>query len=482
MSEGPSVPILRRRDGSPRIVMQLRTWLLISHLAVFALPILVLLSSGALSQDLRKQTQAELEHQGALLAIMAADLVVHQREHNTVAGLESIGPDLSARLRKVKDATLAGIQIVDENGVVVATSGQTTGQDLSSDVEVQKALAGRSAVVIKPRVPARLPLSSESRRAAVRVFVTHPIEIDDQVIGALVLSRTPREELQAIYQMLPGPLLFGALAALAITLIGGFSMGILLTRSLKIVAGGTTEIAEGRFDGMEALENPVQSHVADVAQLAGSVRTMADRLRERLGYISEFASNVSHEFKTPLATIKGTIELLADDDGSMPLEQRARFLQNAEAELDRLQKLVDGLLGLARADEETARGPVELDPLIASVAERYPDVTVRGAAGSVVANRSQIEAVLDNLIGNAHRYGVAPVSVEAIPKGFVVVDSGPGISEANLPRVFDRFFTTGRDGGGTGLGLALVRAIVEAHGGVVTVESEPGRTAFAVQL
>lgn len=486
MSSGPSLPILRRRDGSPRIVLPLRTWLMISHLAVFVLPIVVLLGSGALAQDLRRQTQSDLEHQGALLAMMASDLVAHQREHDPGAGLSRVGTDLSARLRKAKSVTYAGFQIVDGGGVVVATSGKVLGTDLSADAEVERALRGETVAVIKPRVPARLPLSSESRRAAVRVFVAVPITVDDQVIGAIVGSRTPREELQALYQMAPGPLLVGALAALATTLLGGFLFGILLTRSLRIVAGGTTEIAEGRFDGMEALENPVQSHVADVAQLAGSVSSMADRLKRRLGYITEFASNVSHEFKTPLATLRGTIELLADDDGSMSTEQRIRFLDNAEEEVDRLERLVEGLLGLARADEESARDEVDLDQVIALVAGRYPDVAVTGAAGSVLANRPQLEAVVDNLIGNALRYGAAPIAIEAFRHsgraGFVVVDAGPGISEANLPRVFDRFFTTGRDGGGTGLGLALVHAIVEAHGGRVQVESEPGRTAFRVEL
>lgn len=481
-----SVPIVRRADGSPRVILPLRTWLLGTHLAVFFLPILVLVGSGAFARDLRQQTRADLEHQAVLLEMLAADLVVHAREHQPDAGLADVGELLSARLRKTRDANLSGIQAVDPTGVVVASSGETQGADLSDQREVRKALAGAKGVAVKPRVPARLPLSGPSRRARVRLFVAVPVEVDGEVIGALVLSRTPREELQTLYQMAPGSLLVGALAALALTLGSGLWMGLLLSRSLGIVARGTTRISEGRFDGVSALRLPQQSHVREVGQLAASVVAMADRLEERLGYISEFASNVSHEFKTPLSTLRGTVELLADDDGSMPPAQRQRFLENAEAELDRLQRLVDGLLSLARAEEGAPTEPVDLDALIADSVARYPAVGVSGRSGTVRASRSQLAAVLDNLLANAHRYGAPPVEVVAVAQGptvgFDVCDAGPGISAANQAHVFDRFFTTGRDSGGTGLGLALVRAVVEAHGGTIEVRSEPGRTVFSVRL
>lgn len=483
---GPSVPIVRRRDGSPRVVLSLRTWLLATHLAVFALPILVLLGSGAMARDLRNQTLADLEHQAVLLGIVASDLVAHEREHAPGAGLVDVGEALSARLRAAKKVTLAGVQAVDAQGVVVATSGTTLGQDLSDDEEVQQVLGGaRRAVVVRPRAPARLPLDSPSRRASVRLFVAVPVEVDGEVLGALVLSRTPREEMQVLYQMAPGPLLIGALLALGLTLGGGLVMGVLLTRSLRTVAGATADISEGRWDGMSALGPPRQSHVADVALLAGSVATMATRLRERLGYIGEFASNVSHEFKTPLATLRGTLELLGDDDGTMPAEQRTRFLANAEAELGRLQRLVDGLLGLARAEEVGGRTRLELDDVLDAVAARH-GVVRTGASGAVDASRSQLESVADNLVANALRYGSAPVEIRAFAEpgsvGFEVVDSGPGVSEANRAKIFERFFTTGRDQGGTGLGLALVRTVVESHGGTVTVDSRPGRTVFRVAL
>ena len=485
MSQRPSLSLLRRTDGSPRVVLPLRSWLAGTHLAVFLLPIIVLVGSGTLARDLHNQTRWDLEHQGALLTLLASDLVQHAREVNPQAGLQDVSHDLSERLRKAKDATWSGIRVVDAKALVVATSGHMLGEDISADPEVQAALRGDPSTVTRPREPTRHPLSSPSRRAAVRLFVAVPIELDGQILGAVVLSRTPREELQALYQMAPRRLFVGTGLALLATLGGGFWLGFLLTRSLSGVAAETTRIADGSFAGVQGLRGAAQSHVYDVAQLAMSVGQMSERLQRRLTYISEFASNVSHEFKTPLATLKGTIELLADED-EMPAEQRARFLRNAEQELTRMQQLVDGLLVLARAEETGDRQPVDLDALIRRVSERFEGVLVEGAAAPVLGNRLQLESVAENLIHNAVRHGARPLSIRGFAgrgrAGFEVIDAGQGITEANLAHVFDRFFTTRRDDGGTGLGLALVRTVVRAHGGQVTVRSTPGETIFRVSL
>jgi signal transduction histidine kinase len=225
------------------------------------------------------------------------------------ATLKSIGPTLSENLRLIKESTLAGIRITDDKGVVIATSGTVLGEDLRGDAEIQRALAGQLAVTTKPRgSPSKNPISSRSRRANVRMFVAVPIALNGDVLGTIVLSRTPREELQALYHMSSTKALVATLSALMATLWVGLYAGYLLTRSLGIVAVGTGQIAEGNFDEASAMALTEQSHVADVARLARSVRAMSGRLRQRLSYISEFASNVSHEFKTPLATLRGTLE------------------------------------------------------------------------------------------------------------------------------------------------------------------------------
>lgn len=215
---------------------------------------------------------------------------------------------------------------------------------------------------------------------------------------------------------------------------------------------------------------------------------MAARLRARMAYISEFAGNVSHEFKTPVSSRRGTIELLRDDpaDDAMPPEQRARFLDNALADLDRLSNLVGGLLRLARAEEGGPHEDVDVDALADEVAARLGGVVASGSAGSVAGVREQLTAVVTNLLENAKRHGGPHVRVERWRRGelagFDVVDDGPGIDPRHLSQLFDRFFTTDRDRGGTGLGLALVKAVAEAHGGSVQAHSTPGETRFVVAL
>jgi signal transduction histidine kinase len=481
-------------------VLPLRVWLGVSYLAVLALPVVALLATGALGRDLVNQTRWDLEHQAALVSMLAASALESTRASDADATLAALSKPLSAQLARAKHETLSGFRIVDADGAVVATSGngQTLGESLRQHPEVQAALRGRAGVKIRPREAVRnAPLGGKSRRADVRVFVAVPVRLssmgvpgEGEVVGAVVVSRTPREELQALYHMAPSGLLLGALVVLLVTGAYAWFSADQLSRSLRAVARGSRRIAEGHFDGLAELGAPKGSRLREVRQAAGNVESMAVRLRERLAYIGEFASNVSHEFKTPLATMKGTLELLQDDD-EMPAEQRQRFLSNALESVDRLERMVSGLLSLARAEEGGADEPVALQPLIADVAERL-SAEVRGQAGAVSGDRAQLERVLVNLVQNAHVHGGAGrdapvhVVVEGFERGgqtgFAVIDDGVGISEANRGQVFDRFFTTNRGGGSSGLGLALVRAIAFTHGGEVTVESRPGHTRFEVVL
>ncbi|MFN7143970.1 MAG: sensor histidine kinase [Myxococcota bacterium] len=475
---------MRRRD---RLVLPLRTWLVLSHLVVFTLPVLALVATGALANDLRTQTREDLEHQGAILA-----MAISQRMTDT--GRPLAGLDLDTSLIHAKSATLAGFRVTDTSGRVIASSAGAAApaEDISRDPEVVTALAGATGTAVKPRPGSRVGserstgLAGPSRHADVRVFVAVPVVHAGNVVGAVVLSRTPREEFQAFYQMAPR-LSAGVLLALAGTIGLAIGAGRILSRSLRALAEASHGIAAGSDEALLALEPASRSHVAEARALAAAMGTMSARLRQRLRYISEFAGNVSHEFKTPVSALRGTVELLRDDD-EMPPEQRVRFLDNALADLDRLSRLVGGLLRLARAEEGGARGVVALDDVVAEVARRHPGVRHDGTAARVDVNREQAESALANLVENALRHGGPDVSVcvtgwaDARWTGVDVRDDGPGISPANLAKVFDRFFTTDRAKGGTGLGLALVRAVAEAHGGRVEVESRPGDTRFRFVL
>jgi two-component system, OmpR family, phosphate regulon sensor histidine kinase PhoR len=210
----------------------------------------------------------------------------------------------------------------------------------------------------------------------------------------------------------------------------------------------------------------------------------------------DFVANVSHELRTPVATIRSAAETLRDSARSDP-EASATFLSIIERNAERMGRLVDDLLELSRIEAGEYR--LQMEPL--SLAEGVEQVLAahRAAAAekrirlsaalpaplpAVKADRSALEQILTNLVGNALKYSPeeASVTIHAEASGDRVVvsveDTGPGIDPQHLPRLFERFYRadTGRarELGGTGLGLSIVRHLVEAMGGQVGVESAPG--------
>ncbi len=469
-----------------RVILPLRVALVASHLMVLALPWLALVGTGALGWDLVHQTRVELTHQATILEVLVRDELAEARDKDPAATVHDLA--LGHRLSEIRSQTLAGIRLLDAQGIVAATSGDGLGEDLSGRPEVVDALNGLPAAVLRPRAaPSRSrSLVGPGRRARVRVYVARPLVLGEELVGVLLLNRTPREEVQALVQMAPR-LAWGVLGGLLLTVLFSFYLGYRFSRSLKVLAATTHRIADGEMHAAEALNLAARSHLAEVRELSRAVAMMTAQLRERLAYITEFAGNVSHEFKTPISTLRGTVELLRDD-GEMPPAQRERFLNNAQADLARMERLVSGLLALARAEESGGKVQVGLQDLLGAVVARHPGTVLEGQAGQVIGVPEQLEALVHNLVDNAWRHSGPDVSVAVVAwtgderVGVDVIDDGPGVSPGNQDRVFERFFTTDRDAGGTGLGLALARAVCRAHGGTITLESRPGKTCFRVVL
>ncbi len=236
-----------------------------------------------------------------------------------------------------------------------------------------------------------------------------------------------------------------------------------------------------------------------VGKAAGSLLVFHDmtRLRELEGARQEFVANVSHELRTPLSLIKGAAETLLDGAKTDPTALD-RLLQIIDRHADRLTLLIDDLLLLAKLDS----GRMELHPepaaLRPAAQEVFGDLTARALARDVRlenaipaglvarADPDRLRQILSNLVDNGIKYGrkggVLTVSARALAGGLVEVgvkDDGPGIPRDALERVFERFYRVdkarSREQGGTGLGLAIVKHAVQAHGGEVRVESEPGQ-------
>jgi signal transduction histidine kinase len=240
---------------------------------------------------------------------------------------------------------------------------------------------------------------------------------------------------------------------------------------------------------------PVPAGRDEVRRLAETMNEMLDRLERASNRQREFVSDASHELRSPVAAMRTDLEVALRDP------QHANWpalAQRLLAENERLGALVDDLLELARLEEgivDTARTTVDLDELVLAAVEHRPGPlrfdTTAVSGGRVVGSARQYSQVVRNLIDNAARHARAVVAVEVTTDDDEVVvsveDDGPGIAEEDRERVFERFTrldaARARDGGGSGLGLAVVKRIVVAHGGTVQITNGNGSGArFEVRL
>ena len=211
----------------------------------------------------------------------------------------------------------------------------------------------------------------------------------------------------------------------------------------------------------------------------------------------DFVANVSHELRAPLASVKAVVDTLqagALDDHAVARD----FLARADAEIDRLTQMVEELLELSRIESgevPMAREHVDMAAIASAAVERMrPRAAKQGLAlevelpielPSVTGDATRLEQAVLNLVHNAVKFTPAggKVTVSLCPSELgvevQVTDTGPGIAPADLPRIFERFYKADRSraGSGTGLGLAVVKHTVEAHGGTVSVQSEQGKGA-----
>jgi two-component system phosphate regulon sensor histidine kinase PhoR len=219
----------------------------------------------------------------------------------------------------------------------------------------------------------------------------------------------------------------------------------------------------------------------------------------------DFVANVSHELKTPVASIKGFVETLLDGAADDPVDNR-RFLEIVARQADRLAAIIEDLLALSRIEQSEGAGtlPVEPRPLLAILTTAAEDCRPRAADRSIrlvidcppdltaTVNGPLLEQAVINLVDNAIKYSEPGKTVWLAAAGddsttIRVRDEGCGIAAEHLPRLFERFYRVdkarSRQQGGTGLGLAIVKHIVQAHGGTVSVASTPGvGTTFTLHL
>jgi signal transduction histidine kinase len=460
----------RRR---PPLTMKRR--LLVSYLSITAFVLLVLEIPLGVSyaNGVERRITGDLQHDAFALSINAQGLLASAATSATArTELRNIADDYARR-------NGGRVVIVDSKGHTVADSANanaSASNEVETAPEVASALAGAEVSGTRSS-PAdggnvlyvALPVASATgAEGAVRV--TTPASVIDDGIRRVWL-------------------LLAATGGVVLGLV--FLVSLLLARSMTKPLDDLRDAAAGLGDGDLSRRAAVPTGPAELTMLAESFNTTAAHLEELVGSQRAFVADASHQLRTPLAALRLRLENLEAEVAGPTAED----LEGALAEVSRLSNLVDGLLVLARAEHgSTAPIAVDVDAVIAGRAEAWEafaaerEVFIRPAvAGHPVARATpgRLEQVVDNLLNNALEVAPAFSSVwlVASERGdwteLRVRDEGPGMSDEERARAFDRFWQSGtarRDGrpnGHYGLGLAIVRKLVVSDGGTVELEASP---------
>jgi signal transduction histidine kinase len=285
----------------------------------------------------------------------------------------------------------------------------------------------------------------------------------------------------------------------------------LSTRRLQRLVDAVDDFRQSNFDGTLRITGG-DAKGDEVGRLTHAFQEMSRRIVDQLRLLKdtdtrrrELLANVSHDLRTPLATMRGYLETLMLKEGSLTHEEQRNYLEVAARQAERLGKLIADLFELTKleAREVTLNAePFSLTELTQDIVQKFDlaatkrgirvEADVADAVANVYADISLIERVLDNLIDNAlrHTMGGGLVRVTLKPMGdrtlLKVSDTGSGIAPQDLANVFDRFYQGDRNMGnvgGAGLGLAIAKRVIALHGSDIKVESELGvGTSFSFEL
>ena len=332
-----------------------------------------------------------------------------------------------------------------------------------------------------------------------------PLFVNDAQAGRVIVWNADRPFWRIARRLGPTmALIGGTVLAVGTALIALVVFGP-VRRRLKDVQGATERLGAGDLSAR------APEHGGDeVAVLARSFNQMADELAARARALEasdrtrrQLMADVSHELMTPLTAMRGYIETLAMPEVQLDPHTRQRYMGIITDETHRLEQIIGDLLDLARLEGGMTlrRERADVEQLFNRVAERHERETkhrrialstrVDAEAKSVLGDADRLEQALQNLAANALRHtpDAGQIRLTAERQGHEVVltihDNGPGIPSEHLPLIFDRFYKTDLSrkaaGGGSGLGLSIVKAIVELHGGTISVRNDNGAV-FEVRL
>jgi two-component system, OmpR family, sensor kinase len=319
-------------------------------------------------------------------------------------------------------------------------------------------------------------------------YVAVPLVDGDEAGGVLVAGFFMKERLATVdASFRVGALVLGSIFVLA-SVVAWIAAGDVL-RPVRLLTDTARNISQSDLTRRIPVEGD-----DEVARLAATFNDMLDRLQQAFETQRRFVDDAGHELRTPITVVRGQLELLDGDP-----EERAETMRLVNSELDRMSRIVEDLLILARLEtpDFIATHPVDLDDFMiemkakaATSPDRSVDLEVADE-GVFLADEQRLTQAVANLVRNSFEHGGDEVRVtlggqmRGDEVRIWVEDDGPGIPDEVRDHLFERFYR-GRFGrrstGGAGLGLSIVRAIAEGHGGQVELDSRPGRTRFTLVL
>ena len=366
------------------------------------------------------------------------------------------------------------VQLVDLRGAVLTSSRNVRGQPaMVASIPASGHFVVSSDVLLRVRRFTDINLHLDDRFVVAALGVRAPL-----FSGAVLVAYSLGVADNAVEVV--GIVL--AIAVPALSLLVGALVWWLPGRALRPVEVVRSEVE--RYSATDLAQRVPEPPVRDeIGKLARTMNDMLGRLEAASARQKRFLSDVSHELRTPLAALRAQLEVMAEH----PSDITAERLAHPVADVDRMSRMVDDLLTLARIDEgawHLRMSEVDMDEVVLLQADRLRlvcpvEVSVRGvSAARVVGDEAQLSRLVANLADNAARYAASivefAVSIVAGNCELQVRDDGPGVPPGERERIFGRFVRLDEsrplEGGGTGLGLAIVKEIVSAHGGEVWVE------------
>ncbi|MEP1537906.1 MAG: HAMP domain-containing sensor histidine kinase [Paracoccaceae bacterium] len=248
-------------------------------------------------------------------------------------------------------------------------------------------------------------------------------------------------------------------------------LAFLLWRLVLRPIWSLTHYARARLHGEDAIP-PTHFGTPELHALGTAVTEMSAALQARANSLRAYADHVTHELKSPLTSLRGSAEMLQTTDDA---NTRATLIDNINRASLRMEQLLEHLQAHAKASQSAGQGTCQLSDVAKNLNKCVVEID-----GQIPLAEQDISTVLQHLHQNALAHGATSLSLTVEPGVLLVADNGTGIAAGDRDRVFDPFFTTRRDTGGTGMGLNIVQTLLQARGARIALKDVPAGTCFQI--